>query len=69
MANLMMHTMHILPDQKDQKEIVVDEHAVQKVRKSGAKASGKCLCIFVLCFVVNMHLCQTATLKQFEFWA
>ncbi|MDR2812940.1 MAG: ATP-dependent Clp protease ATP-binding subunit ClpX [Puniceicoccales bacterium] len=38
MEDLMIDTMYALPDQKDKEHIVIDEHAVQKIRKSLAKA-------------------------------
>jgi ATP-dependent Clp protease ATP-binding subunit ClpX len=37
MEDLMMDTMFMLPDQKNQEHIVIDEHAVQKIKKSPTK--------------------------------
>ncbi|MDR1907038.1 MAG: ATP-dependent Clp protease ATP-binding subunit ClpX [Puniceicoccales bacterium] len=37
MEDLMMDTMYTLPDRKDQKQIVIDGHVVQKIRKLLAK--------------------------------
>ncbi|MDR0418415.1 MAG: ATP-dependent Clp protease ATP-binding subunit ClpX [Puniceicoccales bacterium] len=34
MENLMMDTMYMLPDEKDRKHIVIDDHVVQKIKKS-----------------------------------
>jgi ATP-dependent Clp protease ATP-binding subunit ClpX len=35
--DLMMDTMYTLPDQKNREHIVIDEHVVQKIKKSSAK--------------------------------
>ncbi|MDR0740307.1 MAG: ATP-dependent Clp protease ATP-binding subunit ClpX [Puniceicoccales bacterium] len=35
--DLMIDTMYTLPDQKNREHIVIDEHAVQKIKKSSAK--------------------------------
>jgi ATP-dependent Clp protease ATP-binding subunit ClpX len=37
MEDLMMDTMYTLPDQKGREHIIIDGHAVQKIRKSSAK--------------------------------